>query len=175
MFFHIEMERELLLYPRHFGPNINELLTQKLIQKVEGSCSGRYGFVICVTQVTSIGDGRIREGAGVVTFQLKFTAIVFRPFKGEVLDAVVTTVNKMGFFAEVGPLQVFVSKHQTPTDMVFDAQSNPVSYVQHNIDEQPVRVTKDSEVRLRVIGTHFDASEIRAIGTIKENYLGLIM
>ena len=33
-------------------------------------------------------------------------AVVFRPFKGEVLDAVVTTVNKMGFFAEVGPLQV---------------------------------------------------------------------
>ena len=33
-------------------------------------------------------------------------AVVFRPFKGEVLDAIVTTVNKMGFFAEVGPLQV---------------------------------------------------------------------
>ena len=31
--------------------------------------------------------------------------MVFRPFKGEVLDAVVETVNKMGFFAEVGPLK----------------------------------------------------------------------
>lgn len=173
MFFHIELERDLLLYPRHFGPNIKDYLIEKLISKVEGSCSGRHGFIICVTGVTSTGDGRIREGAGVVTFPMKFNAIVFRPFKGEVLDAIVTTVNKMGFFAEVGPLQVFVSKHQVPRDMVFDAQSNPVSYVQQNLDE-PMRVTKDSEVRLRVIGTHFDATEIRAIGTIKENYLGLI-
>jgi DNA-directed RNA polymerase II subunit RPB7 len=38
-------------------------------------------------------------------------AVVFRPFKGEVLDAVVTTVNKMGFFAEVGPLQVREACH----------------------------------------------------------------
>ena len=45
-------------------------------------------------------------GAGLVTFPIRYMAVVFRPFKGEVLDAVVTTVNKMGFFAEVGPLQV---------------------------------------------------------------------
>ena len=41
-----------------------------------------------------------------MTFPMRYMAVVFRPFKGEVLDAVVTTVNKMGFFAEVGPLQV---------------------------------------------------------------------
>uniref|UniRef100_A0A7S0Q1B7 DNA-directed RNA polymerase II subunit RPB7 n=1 Tax=Coccolithus braarudii TaxID=221442 RepID=A0A7S0Q1B7_9EUKA len=174
MFFHIPMERELLLYPNHFGPNVHELLVKKLIAKVEGSCSGRHGFVICVTDIQTTGAGRIREGAGLATFAMKFNAIVFRPFKGQVLDAIVTTVNKMGFFAEVGPLQVFVSKHQTPRGMEYDAQSNPVSYVQHNVDEQPIRVTKDSEVRLRVIGTHFESTEIRAIGTIKENYLGLI-
>ena len=46
--------------------------------QVEGSCSGRYGFVICVTEVKEIGKGRIREGAGVVTFPIKFAAIVFR-------------------------------------------------------------------------------------------------
>ena len=154
------LEKELILYPRSFGPNLKELLTEKLIAKagphiptqdaprphiqwiciteraqwcdvqVEGSCSGRHGFIITVTEVLSIGKGKIREGArrlqicgvvwrrlgrltpcaaagaGLVTFPIKYMAVVFRPFKGEVLDAVVTTVNKMGFFAEVGPLQV---------------------------------------------------------------------
>ena len=47
---------------------------------------------------------------GFVTFPLQYQAIVFRPFKGEVLDAIVTLVNKMGFFAEVGPLQVVMGK-----------------------------------------------------------------
>ena len=54
-------------------------------------------------------------GAGLVTFPIRYMAVVFRPFKGEVLDAVVTTVNKMGFFAEVGPLQVPAPVARRPT------------------------------------------------------------
>ena len=59
---------------------------------------------------------------------MRFNAIVFRPFKGEVFDAVVTQVNKLGFFAQVGPLQVFVSKHLIPSDMKFDPQATPAAY-----------------------------------------------
>ena len=58
----IEMKKELLLYPKFFGPNINQLLIDKLHANVEGSCSGRYGFVVCVTEVTHVGKGKIREG-----------------------------------------------------------------------------------------------------------------
>ena len=83
-------------------------------------------------------------------------------------------MNKLGFFAQVGPLQVFVSKHLIPSDMRFDPQATPAAYVSEATDEQPQRVTKDSEVRLRVIATRVDASEIFAIGTIKDEYLGLI-
>ena len=39
--------------------------------------------------------GVIEEGTGFVTFPVSFKAIVFRPFKGEVVDAVVTQVNKV--------------------------------------------------------------------------------
>lgn len=102
---------------------------------------------------------RCCAGAGLVTFPVRFMAVVFRPFKGEVLDAVVTTVNKMGFFAEVGPLQVFVSKHSMPGDLEFDPQNNPPSYVSQISDDQPVRISKDSEVRLRLIGIRVDATE----------------
>ena len=105
---------------------------------------------------------------------MRYNAIVFRPFKGEVFDAEVKTVNKLGVFAQVGPLQVFISKHLMPPDMKFDPQSTPASYVSEVSDEQPQRVSKDSEVRLRVVATRIDASEIFAIGTIKDEYLGLI-
>jgi len=58
--------------------------------------------------------------------------------------------------------------------MKFDPQSVPAAYVSEVSDEQPQRVTKDSEVRLRVVATRIDASEIFAIGTIKDEYLGLV-
>ena len=58
----VEMRKELLLYPRHFGPNVQDILLEKLITSVEGSCSGRYGFVVCVTDIFETGKGKIREG-----------------------------------------------------------------------------------------------------------------
>lgn len=174
MFFHIPMERELLLHPRLLGPHVTDHLKEKLLQSVEGTCSGRHGYIITVTQIISQSKGQIKEGSGITSFTMKFNAIVFRPFKGEVLDAIVTKVNKMGFFAEVGPLPVFVSKHAIPADMVFDQNSNPASYVSQVTDEQPIRIRPDSEVRLRIVGTHFDVNEIRAIGTIRDDYLGVI-
>jgi len=101
---------------------------------------------------------------------VKFKAIVFRPFKNEVVDAIVSQVTKMGFFAEVGPLQVFISKHLIPADMSFDAAANPPCFVS---DDGSVKIEKDCEVRLKVVGTRVDANEIFSIGSIKEDFLGL--
>jgi DNA-directed RNA polymerase subunit E'/Rpb7 len=56
-------------------------------------CAGKYGFVIAVTTIDSVGAGLIKPGEGFVVYPVKYKAIVFRPFKGEVLDAVVTQVQ----------------------------------------------------------------------------------
>ena len=63
--------------------------------QVEGTCSGLYGFMLMVTNIGSIGKGKIREGTGSAVFHVQYTCLVFRPFKGEVLDAVVSSVNKV--------------------------------------------------------------------------------
>ncbi|CAM0137707.1 unnamed protein product [Umbelopsis sp. WA50703] len=103
-------------------------LNDKLYADVEGTCSGRFGYIITVVRIHTIGKGKILPGSGLAEFKVKYQAIVFKPFKGEVVDAVVTTVNKMGFFADVGPLQVFVSSHLIPSDMKFDPNGNPPCY-----------------------------------------------
>ena len=41
--------------------------------------------------------GIIQPGQGYVVYPVKYKAIVFRPFKGEVLDAVVTQVKLQSF------------------------------------------------------------------------------
>ena len=58
-------------------------------------CSGRHGFVVAITGVESVGKGLIRDGTGFVTFPVKYQCVVFRPFKGEILEAVVSMVNKV--------------------------------------------------------------------------------
>ena len=51
--------------------------------------SGEYGFVIAVTTIDHIGNGVIDQGQGSVNFPVKYKAIVFRPFKGEVIYFIV--------------------------------------------------------------------------------------
>ncbi|KAI3641851.1 hypothetical protein MIR68_000120 [Amoeboaphelidium protococcarum] len=174
-------------------------------------CTGRYGYQIAVAQVEEVSDGEIpasnllSQSAGSAFYHVKYKAILFKPFKGEVIDCLVGAVNKMGFFAHAGPLQIFVSKHLIPADLEFhegggggviggdlgsnmelddggdgdDAvqQSQMVNlgggsaYVN---DDGSVRVESGRWVRVRIVGTRLDANEIFAIGTMREDYLGVL-
>ncbi|KAL0390642.1 UNVERIFIED_CONTAM: DNA-directed RNA polymerase II subunit RPB7 [Sesamum calycinum] len=156
MFFHIVLERNMQLHPRHFGRDLRDKLVAKLMKDVEGTCSGRHGFIVAITGIESVGKGLIRDGTGFVTFPVKYQCVVFRPFKGEILEAVVTMVNKMGFFAEAGPVQIFVSNHLIPDDMEFQSGDIP----NYTTSDGSVKIQKDSEVRLKIIGTRVDATEI---------------
>merc|ERR1719206_1347853 len=135
-----------MLHPRYFGPQLMDTVKQKLFTEVEGTCTGKQGFVL---------------------YPVKYKAIVFRPFKGEVLDAVVTQVNKVGLFTEIGPLSCFISRHSIPADMSFDPNSNPPCY---KTSDEDMVIQQDDEIRLKIVGTRVDASDIFAIGTLMDDY-----
>ncbi len=98
-FSQILLEKAIYLPPNLLGPKYKEKLHEKLIAQYEGQCSGRYGYIISITKIENIGIGKIQEGTGNAVFQVKFKAIVFRPFKGEILDAVVSNVSTVGYFS----------------------------------------------------------------------------
>uniref|UniRef100_A0A1B0B496 RNA polymerase Rpb7-like N-terminal domain-containing protein n=1 Tax=Glossina palpalis gambiensis TaxID=67801 RepID=A0A1B0B496_9MUSC len=147
MFYHISLEHEILLHPRYFGPQLLETVKQKLYTEVEGTCTGKYGFVIAVTTIDQIGSGIIQPGQGFVVYPVKYKAIVFRPFKGEVLDAVVKQINK------------------------FCPNGNPPCYKSKDED---VVISGEDKIRLKIVGTRVDATGIFAIGTLMDDYLGLV-
>ena len=80
----------------------------------------------------------------------------------------------MGFQVECGPVGMFISRHNLPKDMKFVSTSTPVSYVSDVSDEQPTRIVTGTEVRVRVAGTHVDVGGISVIGTMKDDFLGVI-
>ncbi|CAH8386406.1 unnamed protein product [Eruca vesicaria subsp. sativa] len=171
MFFHMVLERNMQLHPRFFGRSLRENLVSKLIKDVEGTISGRHGFVVAVTGVENIGKGLIRDGTSFVTYPVKYRCVVFRPFKGEVLEAVVTRVVQNGFFAEAGPLQIFVSDYCMPDGMEYQAGDMP----KYTSSDGSVRIQKECEVLLKIIGMRFDGTEISCVGSINEEFLGLII
>lgn len=61
----------------------------------------------------------------------------------------------MGFFADAGPLRVFISQQLMGDEMKFDANSNPPSFVS---DDQVIQ--QDTKIRLKIVGCRVDATDI---------------
>ncbi|CDK29227.1 unnamed protein product [Kuraishia capsulata CBS 1993] len=169
MFFLKDLSLNLTLHPSYFGPQMNQFLREKLLTDVEGTCTGQFGYIVCVLDCMSIdvGKGKIIPTEGSAEFEVKYRAVVWKPFKGEVVDAIVSSVNKMGFIADVGPLSVFVSTHLIPGDMKYNPSNTPPAYM-----SEDQLIVKGSKVRLKIVGTRTDVNEIVAIGSIKEDFLG---
>lgn len=93
-----ELTHTILLHPSYFGPRMLQFLESKLYSDVEGTCSGQFGYIIAVVSILDIGKGMVLGGSGQAEFVTRYRAIVFKPFKGEVVDGVVNNVNKVRVF-----------------------------------------------------------------------------
>ena len=74
---------------------MQQYLESKLYSDVEGTCSGQFGFIIAVVSISDIGKGMVISGNGQAEFVTRYRAIVFKPFKGEVVDGVVHNVTRV--------------------------------------------------------------------------------
>ncbi|KAK6090982.1 hypothetical protein P3W45_000227 [Vairimorpha bombi] len=154
MFFVKDFTHIIYLNPCYLGPRIQTLIKDYLYKTIEGSCNDS-GYVIAVLDIDDVSEG-IVSLSGQTSFRIKYKALVLRPFKGETMEASVVEMNKMGVFASVGPLTIFISNHQIPTEI------------------QEGGLIKDSVVRLKIIGTKIDSLKIYAVGTLNDEYLGII-
>ena len=60
--------------------------------------------------------GEVQEG-GFVKFNLSYKAIVFRPFRNEVLDAIVTSIDHLGInCTATGACKIFIYKGEIAAD-----------------------------------------------------------
>ena len=112
VFFQKQLTRKISVKPEHLGPALEKFVRDQLTHEVEGMPIDNAGHIITVVSVTegTLEKGMIDHLTGNVKYNISFNALLFRPFKNEVLDATVKAVSDVGFFAEAGPLSVFVSR-----------------------------------------------------------------
>ncbi|KAF7684746.1 DNA-directed RNA polymerase II subunit rpb7 [Astathelohania contejeani] len=159
MFFIGNLRYSILLDPSTFGPNIEDHLRETLVDDMEGTCSGEYGYIIAVLGLTHISEAEIQE-CGRALIKINYKALLLKPLKGEVLDASVVEMNKMGIFASIGPMTIFISNYQIPQGFLQQGGEQIIS--------------RNSAIRLKIIGTKVEATKIYAIGTINEDCLGIM-
>eukprot|EP00180_Rhodochaete_pulchella_P000658 Plantae.Rhodophyta-Rhodochaete_pulchella.ctg14892.p1 GENE.Plantae.Rhodophyta-Rhodochaete_pulchella.ctg14892~~Plantae.Rhodophyta-Rhodochaete_pulchella.ctg14892.p1 ORF type:complete len:217 (+),score=31.59 Plantae.Rhodophyta-Rhodochaete_pulchella.ctg14892:1702-2352(+) len=172
MFFMVKMERRMHVHPRFFNSRLKQTLQQRLCMEVEGTAAGTYGFVVSVVgldKAQPFPPGHLDEVTGNAIFALKYDALVFRPFKGQVLDAVVTRVMQLGLYAEAGPMTIFVSKYQLPEDFAFDDATECWRSA-----DQLLKIESSTSVRLRITGLKIEVQGFFATGTMADDFLGVV-
>jgi DNA-directed RNA polymerase II subunit RPB7 len=171
MFFLVERKDILSLRPQYFGKKVKEEVLKQLRHKVEGKCDKRYGYTIHVIDLTNVGKGCLDLDTGNAEFPVVYTTLVFKPFLNEILPAKVKKNCEQGFFAYAGPIEIYVSHRNMPSDLKFDPRQDglPVFYSE---EEEDIRIEVGSLVRVKVINYRLDQDKIAAIGTINADYLG---
>ncbi|KAH7258324.1 DNA-directed RNA polymerase III complex subunit Rpc25 [Fusarium solani] len=122
--------------------NINAKYSNKVIQKI--------GLCICLYDLQWASEGLIGHGTGLVNVNVEFRMVVFRPFKGEVMMARISTSTPEGihlqtdFFADI-----FVSYEYLPPGAEF---SHSHQLWVWNVDEEQRLLYEMHEmVRFQVI------------------------
>lgn len=91
MFFLRDLERTIALHPSFFGPRVRDYLTNKLFQEAEGTCNGQY-YTICVVDPYDISEGRVLPGIAKAEYTIRYRAVVWKPFRGEIVS-----IYELGF------------------------------------------------------------------------------
>ncbi|KAF2270573.1 DNA-directed RNA polymerase II 19 kDa polypeptide [Lojkania enalia] len=167
MFFFKELEKTIQLHPSYFGPLIRSHIHRELLTKEEGSSTGKF-TIVCILDNFEISDGQVMAGSGSAEYTVHYKAIVWRPYKGEVVDGVVTSVMRSGFFVDCGSLQAFVGRNMIPGEIKFDANATPPQWT----DNGDQIIEKNTNIRIKLMGLRSEVDKMYAIGTMKEDYLG---
>lgn len=172
MFYKKTLTYDLSIHPKSLDTKIADTVKARLIEAVEGKCHGKHGYVVVVVKLPdTLSMGRISPDTGAVHYRIKYDAILLLPFKDEIMDAEVHATTTLGFFCKVGPLQIFVTRHAMPQELAGGYDAETGRWIS---DDEQVQIYKGCGVRLKIMGIEIKTNKIDAIGTIKEDYLGLI-
>ncbi len=179
------MRRVVHVHPQFLGPALKQHIKDQCRAEVQGERAGSgasssasadgtssagVGFIILVIAIddSQIGKGVIDHLTGRTRYEVEYDAIVFRPFKNEVLDTAVKVCTSEGIFAEAGPLDLFVSRHYIPNTYEFRAED--ASWVS---PDTGAAIRSGGEMRVKILGANA-TGQVAAIATINEPFLGVL-
>ncbi|MCQ2819835.1 MAG: hypothetical protein MJ252_21430 [archaeon] len=167
MLFVVNFIEDLILPPSLLGKNIRAVIRAKLLDKVQGTISEKYGYILCIVNVGDISNGRILNTTGDLEFTVSFRAIVYKPLLNEVCEGVVDEIKPQGMQISVGPMDVFVGATDIPKSFTYNEKNN-CFMSNGNV------IGQNSNVRIRLVVTQFLDGKFKPVGTMKGDYLGPI-
>tara|TARA_B110000208_G_scaffold192000_1_gene261654 strand:- start:5206 stop:6126 length:921 start_codon:yes stop_codon:yes gene_type:complete len=106
------LKKAIYIKPSLLNKNLNDSIKTKIIDKYNGKCTSegyiKKDSIIILKRTIGIIDGS--NFKGFVKFNIVFSADICNPVNGSIITCDIKNINKLGLFAQDGPLSIIVPK-----------------------------------------------------------------
>ena len=81
MYLIVTIPKNIVLEPKELTRNLKETIKKKLNKVSKGKESGQFGYIVDIFSIEEYGEGVVQDTTGDVLYEVKFKALVFKPFK----------------------------------------------------------------------------------------------
>jgi len=154
--------------PSKFKDNLDESIRESIIKEYENKLLDNNRFIICLTDVINVGEGRIVPGDGAVYYETTFKILIYTPLIKEIVEGEITEITDFGSFVRIGPIEGFVHMSQVMDDYVSFSKTKSLAG-----KESKKTLIIGDYVRARVIAISMKSLKDAKIGlTMRQSGLG---
>ena len=168
MFKILDVKDEVRVPPVKFDLELEEAVKQSLQEQVEGKMNADIGVFLVITDVISIGDGKIIPEDGAIFYPVEFKVLIYRPELNEIVMGEVVDVTEFGAFTRIGPLDALVHVSQIMDDKIsYDAKNATFTGKKTGI-----KLREGDIIRARIVGVSLGKGRSKISLTMRQPHLG---
>lgn len=169
-----QLETPIVVPPHLLGYNLSHVVQDRLIRMIQNRCTAAEGFVIKLKYIVDIRGGSLDHRTASVNFMVDYVASCLRPEVNDQVNAIVSRVLKIGIFAELGPLSIFVPvthmsenyEFSSTTQPMFIAKDTNREIKQHSVIN--VRIEQIEMLDDNYLPTNTTSCVLKAMGTLSD-------
>jgi DNA-directed RNA polymerase II subunit RPB7 len=142
-----KLQAHVSIPPHSLRYNLQFVIQDRLERSVRGKCTEENGFILQMKRITEVKGGLLDKKTGTVHYNVDFIAQTLRPQVGDIIEAVVTKVFKIGVFADLGPLNIFIPLSRMPEQFQFQTHPVPQFVVENDVSQT---IKPGSELQLKI-------------------------
>lgn len=170
MFKILTIKDEVRVPPTKFDLELNRGVKESLEDQLEGKIHPNLGVFLAITEIMSIGEGKIVPEDGAIHYPSEFKSLVYRPELNEVVLGEVVDVTEFGAFTRIGPLDALVHVSQIMDDKIaYDAKNATFTG-----KKTGNKLKEGDVVRTRIVGVSLGKGRSKISLTMRQPHMGAL-
>ena len=170
MYYSVEVKDTLRVPPNRFDEDLSQVLVEIARESFEGKIDPDVGFIVAVTEINKIYQGKLISGDGGAYYETDFGLLCYLPEIGEVVTGEVVECVDFGAFIRIGTIDALCHVSQIADDYFRYIPKNAVL----RGDKSKRDLLVNTKVRSRIIAVSIGKTAIRVGLTMRQDSLGAI-